>query len=188
MSHHLTLSLMQSSCQFVATHASATTTEGNNPAMLNNQILSMNGHVTHFCSMSSTPSPQLEHQAPLFETKDNGNMFNNNQHPSESTADGFANYSESVIFQSSSVPPTVDQAYSHIQPLVIAETRARYSGTAPNNGGLHVTRDGSQKEVGCMRGRIQRPAGSHDSYTEAASQSISQWSQWLKSGAPEPVC
>lgn len=164
-SRNLPLPHMQASGQF----ATSATTTGNHPTMVTNRILTMEGHVTHFGSVSSTPSPLMEPNPLLFPTVDNSSSISNKYQLNE------------PVFQSTSVAPSLAQAPSRVKQSVITETRARYSGTTPINGG-------GQNEMRQVRGHIPRSTGGHDPNTDAASQSISQWSQWLKNGAPEPVC
>lgn len=177
----------QSPSQFVTTKA--TPTSRNQRPVLTNQILSMKGHVTHYCSQSSTPSPPVEPHLLSFATNNSGNSMSNDYSPqfqNMSTAESmrFMSSNEPVSFQSSDMPSSAP-GLSHVRQSIITETRARYSGAAPINGGLHVS---GQKEVGPLRGHTPRSAGSSDSDAETASQSILQWSQWLKNEAPEPVC
>lgn len=181
-SRPLPLVLTQSTGPYVTTQTTPTTS-GNHSTVPTNQILSMNGHVTHFCSQSSTPSPPVELHPLSFASSSNSINTVSNNYPNQNASSPdfmrFVDTNEPVVFQ-----PLSSQAPSHVKQSVVTETRARYSGATP----MHMSGVGGHREAGPMRGHTPRSAGSHDSDAEAASQSISQWSQWLKSGAPEPVC
>lgn len=141
---------------------------GVNPLMNppTNQVFSMSGHVTHYCSQSSTPSPPMEAQFTSFTP---GGVVGV---PSEINfairADHGASYNPS-------------NSSHRVQQGVVSETRARYGGMAPSH--ALSANPGNHREVGPIRGHASsRPVGPQ------GTSEVPQWSQWLKNGTPESVC
>lgn len=136
------------------------------PPMLppTNQILSMSGHVTHYCSQSSTPSPP-EVQYTSF------------------AANGVVGVPSEINFavrtdHGTSYNPT--NSSHRVQQGVVSETRARYGGMAPSH--ASSINPGSHREVGPIRGH----ASSRPIVPQGSSE-VQQRSQWLKNGTPESV-
>jgi len=170
------LSFSSADTVFASTPDSAT----GNPLLLapTNQILSMTGHVTHYCSQSSTPSPPLESHFVSLATQTSREPSMGGL-PSSKGA-----FMADVPFQQGSTYSSTFSAYnspnaSHqVKQNVVSETRTRYGGMTPIHtsgavGGSH------HKEVGPMRGRAPRPG---------MPQEVGEWSQWHKNGPLEPVC
>ena len=175
--------LPHSSGQYMTTQSpSPLTTPGNHSAVPANQILSMEGDVTHFYNSSSNPNLQMEINPLLFGPSGNDACLS---HRNNNTVDSIG-FLDINAFQPS-VAPSLAHA-PQVRQSVVDETRARYSGSAPIKGGVHASEIRGQREVGCVKGHTPKYAGGHgDTNTDTASQSISQWSQWLKNGASEPV-
>ena len=73
----------------------------------------------------------------------------------------------------------------------VTNARQRYSGATPISGHTHQNHDAvATTKVGVSAGRVTSSGGRRgpDGVECDASNSISQWSQWLKGGAPAPVC
>ena len=121
----------------------------------------MTTHVTHF--VANTPSPPVEMQTTIFM-----------QGPLSYQPDTFGAQLQnngSIGVESYAIPQQINPAHQKQRQTVINEVRARYAGNIPH---AH-TPSGHQSRR-------------YHSNEKDASESISQWSQWLKGSAPAPVC
>ena len=159
---------------------------GSNPPLLppTNQILSMTGHVSHYCSQSSTPSPLVESRFMSLAACQPGTESLATTTCLNSSRGGFvadASFRQGSSYGSTFSACSPNSAH-HVKQNVISETRVRYGGVTP----IHMSVvGGSHKEVGPMRGHAPRPSGvPQESGGEVGS--ISH--QWIKNGPLEPVC
>lgn len=79
--------------------------------------------------------------------------------------------------------PSLSEAPSHVRQSVIHSARQRYMGAVPLAGQGHGMASGTGGVAG---GHVIGHVVSDDN-ADLASESISQWSQWLKGNAPAPV-
>lgn len=146
----------------------------------NRRVVTTNSHVTTYGSQSSTPSPSLELRATFVP---NGNATSSLSGYSEAYSvpvgpdmTNMLGLSEAELVQKSI--PSLTQAPPHIRQTIVHNTRQRYAGPIPTG---HTP----SSSGGVVGGHMTVGRGGD---VESASDSISQWSQWLKGSAPAPVC